>query len=138
MASEILWLAGSAIFVLLGSLHLIYLFLTTRLDPRNTQLINQMKSTGLRLTNQTTVWKAWIGFNASHGLGLLFAGLINILLVTDDFSIIENSIPISVVTILTSGFYLWLAKKYWFSIPFICILIAVCCFIVSPVLSFIL
>jgi hypothetical protein len=136
MLSKILWLAGSAIFFILGILHLYYTFFTAKLNPRNKNIIDEMKSTSLHLTNETTMWKAWIGFNASHSAGAIFIGLINILLAAENFSVIENSFLLSLCTILTSVFYLWLAKRYWFSIPFIGILAAVCCFIISPVLSF--
>lgn len=136
MISKILWLAGSAIFFILGTLHLYYTFFTGKFNPRNKNVIEDMKNTSPQLTNETTMWKAWIGFNASHSAGAIFIGLINILLAAENFSVIENSFLLSLCTILTSVFYLWLAKRYWFSIPFIGILVAVCCFIISPVLSF--
>jgi hypothetical protein len=136
MLSKILWLSGSAIFLILGTLHLCYTFFTNKFDPRNKNIIEEMKSTSPRLTNETTMWKAWIGFNASHSAGAIFFGLINIILAAGYFYIIENSFLLSLLTILTSGFYLWLGKKYWFSIPFTGILIAFCCFIASPIVSF--
>jgi hypothetical protein len=138
MASKILWLAGSAIFVLLGTIHLVYTFFTTRLEPRNKAVIDEMKGTSPRLTGETTVWKAWIGFNASHSSGAIFFGLMNGILAAQDFSVIEDSFPVSFLTIVTSVFYLWLARSYWFRIPFVSILVAVACFIISPVLSFLL
>jgi hypothetical protein len=138
MLSKILWLAGSAIFFILGTVHLCYTFFTTKFDPRNKNLIEEMKNTSPRLTNETTMWKTWTGFNASHSAGAIFIGLINSILALENFSVIENSFLLSLCTILTTVFYLWLAKKYWFSIPYTGILIAVCCFIISPVLSFFL
>lgn len=138
MLSKILWLSGSAIFFILGTLHLSYTFFTSKLDPRNKSIIEEMKNTSPRLTDETTIWKAWIGFNASHSAGAIFIGLVNSILAARYFYIIENSILLSSLTILTSVFYLWLGKKYWFSFPFTCILIAVCCFIGSPVVGFFL
>ena len=138
MLSKILWISGASIFLLLGTVHLYYTFFTTKFDPRNKDLIDEMKNTSPRLTNETTMWGAWRGFNASHSAGAIFIGLVNIILAADNFSIIENSFLLSLCTIIISVFYLWLAKKYWFSIPFTGILIATCCFIISPVLSFFL
>ena len=138
MLSKILWLAGSAIFFILGALHLYYIFFTTKFHPRNKSILDEMKNTSPRLTNETTMWKAWMGFNASHSAGAIFIGSVNIILAVENFPVIENSFLLSLCTILTSVFYLWLAKKYWFSIPFTGILIAVCCFIISPVFSFFL
>jgi hypothetical protein len=136
MLSKILWLSGSAIFVILGTLHLCYTFFTTKFDPRNKSIIEDMKNTSPRLTKETTMWKAWTGFNASHSAGAIFFGLMNIILAAGYFYILEKSFLLSFLTILTSVFYLWLGKKYWFSVPFTGILIAVCCFIASPVVTF--
>ena len=136
MASKILWLTGSAIFFILGTLHLYYTFFTSRLDPRNKNVIDEMKNTSPRLSNETTMWKVWIGFNASHSAGAIFIGSVNSILAVKNFSMIEDSFLLSFLTILTSVFYLWLAKKYWFSIPFIGLLIATCCFIAAPITAF--
>jgi hypothetical protein len=136
MLSKILWLTGSAIFFVLGAIHLYYTFFTTKFDPRNKDLISGMKDIAMRLTDETTMWKAWKGFNASHSASALFIGLVNALLAVKYFYIIEDSFIFPFLTIVTSVFYLWLAKKYWFSIPFYGLLIATACFIISPVLSF--
>jgi hypothetical protein len=136
MLSKVLWLAGSAIFVLLGLIHLYYTYFTSRLDPRKPFLIDEMKGDSPRLTAETTIWRAWKGFNASHSAGAIFIGLVNIILSFQRFSVIEDSFWIPLLTILTSVFYVSLAKRYWFSVPFVSLLIATCCFIASPVFSF--
>ena len=136
MLSKILWLAGSAIFFILGAIHLYYTFFTTKFDPRNRSVTGVMENTSPRLTHETTMWKAWTGFNASHGAGAMFIGLVNILLALKYFYVIEDSFLFSFLTIITSVFYLWLAKRYWFSIPFYSLLVATICFVASPVTSF--
>ena len=30
------------------------------------------------ITKETTVWRCWVGFNASHSMGLMLYGLISI------------------------------------------------------------
>ena len=136
MLSKILWLTGSAIFFILGAIHLHYTFFTTKFDPRNRNVLGEMENTSMRLTDETTMWKAWKGFNASHSAGALFIGLVNALLAVKYFYVIEDSFLFSFLTIVTSVFYLWLAKKYWFSIPFYSLLVATACFVSSPVISF--
>jgi hypothetical protein len=138
MLPKILWLAGSCIYLILGVLHLFYTFFTNKFDPRNKDVIEEMKNTSPRLTHETTLWKTWIGFNASHSTGAIFFGLVNGILAIEYFFIIENSFLLSLLTICTSVFYLWLGKRYWFSVPFTGILIATCCFIAAPVLSFLM
>lgn len=136
MLPKLLWLAGSFIFFLLGSIHLYYTFFTRKLDPRNDKLLEEMNQDSPRLTRATTIRKAWVGFNASHSAGAIFIGLINLILCSGYFYIVESSFALELLTIITALFYLWLAKKYWFSVPFTGLLIATLCFILSPLASY--
>jgi hypothetical protein len=138
MIPKILWLTGSAIFFILGTWHLWYTFFTPRFNPRNKTVIEEMKNTSPELTRRTTMWKAWIGFNGSHSAGAIFLGMVNSLLATKYFYVIEDSFLLSFLTIISSVFYVWLAKKYWFDVPFYGLLVACCCFVASPVVSFLL
>ena len=77
MISQYLWVTGSLIMFVLGTTHLVYTFFSNRFSPRNGDVEEGMKLTSPRLTGETTVWKAWIGFNASHSSGAMFIGIIN-------------------------------------------------------------
>jgi hypothetical protein len=77
-----------------------------------------MKSANPILTKETTLWKAWIGFNASHSLGAIFIGVMNFYLAVLYFDLVQSDPFFFVLNIATTAFYLWLAKKYWFEIPF--------------------
>jgi hypothetical protein len=129
MLPKILWLSGSVIFFVLGAIHLYYTFFTGKFRTRNKNAETEMKNTSPVLTKDTTVWKAWIGFNASHSAGVIFTGLVNGIIAVQYFSLLQKSIPLLLLNIITVLFYLWLAKKYWFKVPFIGILITACCFI---------
>jgi len=115
-------------------MHLIYTFFTNKFLARDGETTQKMKETSPILTKETTVWNAWIGFNASHSAGAIFIGLINILLVTQHFEVYQNSFNILLLDICAAIFYLFLAKRYWFKIPLIGILIATNCFIISLLL----
>lgn len=93
-----------------------------------------MKNTSPVLTGDTSMWSAWIGFNASHSAGAIFLGIINILLAIQYFPILQNSLPIILLNIATALFYCWLGKKYWFRIPLTGILIATGCFITATII----
>ena len=135
MIQQILWIAGSAIFLILGSLHLYYTFFSNKFLSRNEKVMEEMKSSHMILTRETTMWKAWIGFNASHSLGIMFIGAVNIILATEYFSIMKNSVTLMGLTILVAVIFMWLAKKYWFHIPFRGVVISLICFITSFILS---
>jgi hypothetical protein len=136
MLAQLLWIAGASILLVLGTLHLAYTFFTDKFSSRNTNVVEEMKQSFPRLTNKTTLWKAWIGFNASHSVGAIFIGLINIILAVQYFELLKQSFLLLILNIVTIGFYLFLAKRYWFNIPFTGILITLLCFIVSIFIMF--
>jgi hypothetical protein len=82
------------------------------------------------------MWRAWIGFNASHSSGAIYIGLVNFIVAIQfpDFLRSPTFVMLNIVTVV---FYCWLGKKYWFGIPFKAILMATACF-VSAALLFIL
>jgi hypothetical protein len=136
MVVKLLWLTGAAIFLALGTLHLLYTFFTNKFNARNKDVTDVMKNTSPVLTRDTTMWKAWIGFNASHSAGAIFFGLINIVLAFQYFAIIQDSPALHFLNIITALFYLWLGKKYWFKVPFTGILISSLCFITATIIQF--
>lgn len=136
MAAKYLWITGSLVFTILGTIHLLYTFFTDKFSSHDDKLIATMKLAFPKLTRKTTMWKAWIGFNASHSTGAIFLGVINIFIAVRFFASVQNSVFFFVFNIFTVGFYLWLAKRYWFKIPFTGILIAFCCFTVAGILCF--
>lgn len=134
MIAAYFWQLGSLIFVVLGSLHLYYTLFTNKFASRSEALNESMRKAHPILTRQTTMWKAWIGFNASHSSGAIFIGVINFYVAWKYKNVLHDNAFVA-FTLFTTVFYLWLAKKYWFRIPFQGILIALICFLVSFVLT---
>jgi hypothetical protein len=48
----------------------------TSLAPRDPALQVSMSRISPVLTKETTMWRCWMGFNASHSMGLILFGLI--------------------------------------------------------------
>ena len=134
LIEKLLLVTGSLIILGLGSLHLFYTFFSSMFLPRNPNVEIEMKNTSPRLTRQTTMWKAWIGFNASHSLGAIFFGMINLTMTLAYFPILQSSVVLSTLNCVTLLFYLFLARTYWFRIPFVGILVASVCFMSAFVL----
>jgi len=137
MIAKYLWEIGSIIISVLGSIHLYYTFFTNKFSSRNEKVVEEMKTSFPILTKETTMWKAWIGFNASHSSGVIFIGIINFYLAVQYFTVLQSDHFFFLFNILTIGFYVCLAKKYWFKIPLTGILMALVCFIVSYILAII-
>lgn len=129
MISQILLVIGASIFGALGLIHLIFTFFSNKFDAYNSEVTGAMKSTSPVITKETTVWLAWVGFNASHSLGAIFFAAIYIPLAVSHMQFIINSSWFSVLPSMVGVSYLLLAQKYWFKIPFFGILISTLCFI---------
>lgn len=131
MTAKYLIIAGSLVLLVLGTMHLWYTFFTNRFLARDARTVEKMKKDFPVLTRRTTMWKAWIGFNASHSSGAMFIGLVNIIIACQYFEIYQKSVSLLLLNDITVLFYLFLAKRYWFKIPFTGICITAICFIVA-------
>lgn len=128
MLGKISVITGAGIFAALGTLHLYFTFFSNKFLARDENVTQSMKRTSPVLTKDTTMWNAWIGFNASHSLGAMLFGAVYILLAVRHDDVLRDSWGFMAIAITTALFYLYLAKKYWFRIPFLGILAATICF----------
>ena len=134
MIASVLIIVGAGIFGLLGTVHLLYTFFTNKFNARDESVSEAMKSTSPVLTRETTIWKAWIGFNASHSLGAMLVAAIYIPLALQHMEVIAGSLWFSLLPMVIGFSYLALAWRYWFKIPLIGVLISTVCFSVAGIL----
>ena len=133
--SRYLYLAGALPFLVLGTAHAIA---TPRapadakgLSPSDPQLAEAMTRSGLRLTRRTDMWRAWVGFNLSHSLGVLvFAAFVFVTGRSAPVFALEGRIGVPFALVVAAA-YLWLARRYWFRTPFIGCLLAAILFLAS-------
>ena len=76
MAAKILMVLSASIVFALGVIHLIYTFWGPNLTPRDPALQVSMSQIAPVITRETTMWRCWVGFNASHSMGLILFGLV--------------------------------------------------------------
>ena len=127
------WLvaASAAIILMLGAIHLLYTFRGAKLHPRERALQERMKETSPVLTRQTTMWKSWVGFNASHSQGAILFGLIYGYLALAHAALLFQSPYLLLLGLAMLLGYAFLGKRYWFSIPYRCILAATVLYIAA-------
>lgn len=132
------WLvaASAAIILMLGLIHMLYTFHGPKLQPRDAALQARMKEVSPVLTRETTMWKAWIGFNASHSYGAILFGLVYGYLALVHSALLFQS-PFLLLTglALLTG-YVFLGKRYWFSIPYRCILLSTVLYLSALAIDF--
>jgi hypothetical protein len=109
--------ASAAIILLLGLIHLLYTFRGSKLHPRDA-LEARMKEVSPVLTRETTMWRAWVGFNASHSYGAILFGPVYGYLAAAQSSLLFQSPFLLLVGLLLLAGYVILGKAYWFSVPF--------------------
>jgi hypothetical protein len=121
--SRYLYLAGGVPILLLGIVHVLATPLRRDkprgLSPADSALIDAMSATTVRLTRRVDLWRGWVGFNLSHGLGAIVFGVLTLLLGRSESSFTTQAPLFGPVAVLVSAVYLGLAVKYWFFAPII-------------------
>ena len=135
MVAVVLMTLSAGILFTLGLLHLVYTFWGPKLTPRDPALRIRMSEVSPVITKETTMWRAWVGFNASHSMGAILLGLIyGFLAIAHSQLLFQSSFLIVVGLAMLGGFFA-LGKVYWFSIPFTGISISLTCYVASIVMS---
>jgi hypothetical protein len=122
--SSILIAASAATILLLGLAHLLFTFRGPAFMPRDRALAARMEEVAPVISVDTTMWKAWIGFNASHSFGAILFGAVYGYLALLHPAFLAASGFLLALGLLLLGGYLGLARRYWFRTPFRGILLA--------------
>lgn len=135
MTGTVLMAASAAILFALGSLHLIYTFVGPKLTPRDPELQARMREVSPVISKETTMWRCWVGFNASHSMAAMLFGLIYGYLAIAQAGLLFSSLYLIVVGLLTVAGFFVLGKLYWFSVPFIGITISLVLYVASIIVA---
>ena len=87
------------------------------------------------IAKETTVWRVWLGINASHSMGLILFGLVFGFLAVGHGQLLFHSPFLLVVGLAMLGGLVVLSKIYFFSAPFAGISVSLACYIASIALS---
>ena len=127
--------ASAAIVLLLGLAHLLFTFHGPKLWPRDRQLQTRMQEVSPVITRQTTMWKAWIGFNASHSYGLiLFGAMYGYLALAHHELLFQSLFLLSLGLVMLLG-YVFLAKMYFFRTPLRGVILATALYVFGIIVS---
>ena len=135
MAARILMVLSASIILALGVVHLVYTFWGPKLTPRDPVLEISMSQISPVITKETTMWRAWVGFNASHSMGLMLFGLVFGFLALAHGELLFRSPFLLVVGLAMLGGFVVLSKVYFFRVPLTGVSIALACYVASIVLS---
>jgi hypothetical protein len=135
LAARILMVFSASIVLTLGVLHLVYTFWGPSLTPRDPALQISMSQSSPIITNETTMWRCWVGFNASHSMGLILFGLVFGYLALAHGQFLFRSPFLLVVGLAMLGGFVVLCKVYFFSWPLTGVSISLACYVASMALS---
>jgi hypothetical protein len=122
---------SATIVALLGVGHLVLTYWGPKLLPRDPALRDAMDGVSPVITTQTTIWRAWIGFNASHSIGLVLFGFLYGYFALSYPWLLFESVPLLVFGMVVLLAYVALASNYWFKTPLVGISIALVLFVIS-------
>jgi hypothetical protein len=131
LIAKVLMVFSASIVLTLGVLHLIYTFWGPKLRPRDPALQVSMSRISPVITKETTMWRAWVGFNASHSMGAILFGLIYGFLAIAHRPLLFQSPFLLILGLVMLVGFLVLSKVYWFRVPFAGIGISLACYVAS-------
>ena len=135
MIATILMTISAIMLFVLGMLHLILTFVGPKLTPRDPALQARMREVSPVITRDTTMWRCWVGFNASHSMAAMLFGLVYGYLAIAHGELLFSSVYLLLVGLLTVGGFFVLGRLYWFRVPFHGIAISLACYVASIIMA---
>lgn len=104
---------------------------TQDLYPTDRKLVDLMKMSVLEENDKAIFWDAWLGFNASFSIGLLFMGFINLYLALNHVHLLRTEAFIFIGNAFSLACYIAIAKLLLidavvisFSVPLLCYMVS--------------
>jgi hypothetical protein len=123
---------GGLLLAAMGALHSALSiadgFNARNFTPLDDDVRRRMSETSVRFSARLNMWKSWIGFNVSHGLGAFAFGATYSLIAIDEFTVLNEITPLLPLGVFVSFAYFLLALRYWFYGPAIGTGIGFACF----------
>jgi len=113
MTAKILMVVSAGIAFTLGVVHLAYTFWGPKLMPRDPALQISMSQISPVITKETTMWRCWLGFNATHSMGLILFGLVFGYLAVAHGQVLFQSTFLLAVGLVMLGGLVVLCKVYF-------------------------
>jgi hypothetical protein len=117
-APAILITASALVILALAVPHLVFTYRGRRFHPRDAALEARMKEVSPLISRETTMWRAGIGFHASHSVGAIFFSLVYMYLALEGANFLFKSPFLLILGLAFLCTFVVLAKLYWFKVPF--------------------
>ena len=145
-AVQFWFIAGTIPFLIAGGAHalltLVDTIRPTYFAPQEASLTPELEGTGIRFrllvpggdSSRPSMWRAWLGFNISHGLGVFAFGLLALVIALEEPGLLERAEEIALVAVAVAATYLVLALRFWFWVPVLITATSTACFAIAALL----
>jgi hypothetical protein len=123
VATQVSLLLGGLVFLVLGIVHAI---LTIRdvssprtFTPPDANLRMAMQASSVAIHPTANLWRAWLGFNLSHAVGVTIFGSALTITAIADVSLFERYLSLQIAAPLIGAVYVVLARLFWYRDPLI-------------------
>lgn len=137
--TQILVIIAASIFLLLGTLHGALTLRDVKnprfFTPPDAALRQAMQESSIRFHPNINLWKAWLGFNLTHSLGLIFFGGAFLHVGIFEPKNFASSLLFQAVAVSVSAIYMGVSLKFFFSKPAIYSAVGLACFLIAAGLA---
>jgi hypothetical protein len=134
----LLVMLGGFVFLALGTLHgavsLRDVWNPTQFTPNDPALRLAMQQSGIAFHPEVNLWKAWLGFNLTHSLGLILFGGAFLYVGMFAPGAFHASRALQAVAVSASATYLVISIFFFFSGPAVGTAAGLCAFLIATLL----
>lgn len=146
-AAQLWFIAGTIPLLVAGGSHaLMTVFDTVRptfFAPQEASLRPGLEATGIELRRlapggdpgRPSMWRAWLGFNISHGLGVFAFGLLALFVALAEPSLLMRAASIPFLAVAVTATYFVVALRFWFWLPSLIAGTSTVCFAIAAAIA---
>jgi hypothetical protein len=139
--AEGFFVAGTIPFASLAAIHLVLTLRDIRhpryFKPIDEGLIPALKDTGVAVLapapGAQTMWRAWLGANLTHGLGLLAFALLLLVVAVHDYALVSAIPALQPLSIAIAITYMLIAVRFWFLPAAATASVGLTCFVIAAI-----
>ncbi len=135
LIAKLCLIASCLIVFVLGSMHAWLTFASEKFSPRDDELKARLQLISPRISKQTTMWQAGLGFHVSHSLGAILFAAVYGYLAWFGWDFLMQAVFLRVLGLLYLLTMLSLAVKFWFRIPVIGLVLSSLMYVLSQFLN---
>ena len=146
-AAQLWFIAGTIPLLVAGGSHALMTvfdtFRPTYFTPQEASLRPGLEATSIELRRLTpggdptrpSMWRAWLGFNISHGLGIFAFGLLALFVALAEPGLLTRADSIPFLAVAVTATYFVVGLRFWFWLPSLIAGTSTICFAIAAAIA---